>query len=61
SLEVFSTRLRLTLKDAAAVDATAVRAAGFRGAVQVAPATWHVIVGPVAENAALTLRAKMTV
>jgi PTS system N-acetylglucosamine-specific IIC component len=61
SIEVFSTRLRLTLKDAAAVDATAVRAAGFRGAVQVAPATWHVIVGPVAENAALALRAKMTV
>jgi N-acetylglucosamine PTS system EIICBA or EIICB component len=56
-VEVFSTRLKLTLKDAAAVDATALGAAGFRGAVQVAPATWHVIVGPDAETAALALRA----
>jgi N-acetylglucosamine PTS system EIICBA or EIICB component len=56
-VEVFSTRLKLTLKDAAAVDALALRAAGFRGAVQIAPATWHVIVGPDAEGAALALRA----
>jgi PTS system N-acetylglucosamine-specific IIC component len=55
-VEVFSTRLKLTLKDAAAVDAAALRAAGFRGTVQVAPATWHVIVGPEAESAALALR-----
>ena len=56
AVEVFSTRLKLTLKDAAAVDAAALRAAGFRGSVQVAPATWHVIVGPDAESAALALR-----
>jgi PTS system N-acetylglucosamine-specific IIC component len=55
-VEVFSTRLKLTLKDAAAVDTAALRAAGFRGSVQVAPATWHVIVGPDAESAALALR-----
>jgi PTS system N-acetylglucosamine-specific IIC component len=54
---VFSTRLKLTLKDASAVDVAALKAAGFRGAVQVAPASWHVIVGPDAERAALALRA----
>ena len=57
TVEVCSTRLRLTVKDAAALDAAALRAAGFRGTVQVAPATWHVIVGPDAENAARLLRA----
>jgi PTS system N-acetylglucosamine-specific IIC component len=56
SVEVFSTRLKLTLKDATVVDSAALRAAGFRGAVQVAPAAWHVIVGPGAESAALALR-----
>jgi len=55
-VEVFSTRVKLTLKDAAAVDAAALRAAGFRGAVQVAPSMWHVIVGPDAEAVALALR-----
>lgn len=55
-VEVFSTRLRLTLKDATAVDSTALRGAGFRGAVEIAPGTWHVIVGPDAPSAALALR-----
>jgi PTS system N-acetylglucosamine-specific IIC component len=57
SVEVFSTRLKLTLKDGSAMDVAALKAAGFRGAVQVAPASWHVIVGPDAERAALALRA----
>lgn len=56
AVEVFSTRLKLTLKDADAVDTAALRTAGFRGSVQVAPAAWHVIVGPDAESAALALR-----
>jgi N-acetylglucosamine PTS system EIICBA or EIICB component len=56
-VEVFSTRIKVTAKDAAAVDAASLAAAGFRGVVQVADATWHVIVGPDAERAALALRA----
>jgi PTS system N-acetylglucosamine-specific IIC component len=56
-IEVFSTRLKITAKDAAAVDAVSLGAAGFRGVVRVADATWHVIVGPDAERAALALRA----
>ncbi|HTU68393.1 MAG TPA: N-acetylglucosamine-specific PTS transporter subunit IIBC [Steroidobacteraceae bacterium] len=56
-VEVFSTRLKLTLKDAAAVDEAALRAAGFRGAVRITDAVWHVIVGPEAERTALALRA----
>jgi PTS system N-acetylglucosamine-specific IIC component len=56
-VDVFSTRLKLTLKDAAAVNPDALRAAGFRGSVQVAPSVWHVIVGPEADAAALALRA----
>jgi N-acetylglucosamine PTS system EIICBA or EIICB component len=55
-VDVFSTRLKLTLKDPGAVDATALRGAGFRGVVQVAPAMWHVIVGPDVETVALALR-----
>jgi N-acetylglucosamine PTS system EIICBA or EIICB component len=55
-VEVFSTRIKVTTKDGAAVDAKGLRGAGFRGVVQVADSTWHVIVGPDAENAALALR-----
>jgi PTS system N-acetylglucosamine-specific IIC component len=57
SIEVFSTRLKLTLRDGSAVDEGALSAAGFRGVVRVAESTWHVIVGPDAESAALALRA----
>ncbi len=56
-VEVFSTRLKITARDASSVDAAALEAAGFRGVVQVAQSTWHVIVGPEAETAALALRA----
>jgi PTS system N-acetylglucosamine-specific IIC component len=55
-VEVFSTRLKLTMKDAKAVDIAVLKAAGFRGAVQIADAAWHVIVGPNAEATALALR-----
>jgi phosphotransferase system IIB component len=57
SVDVFSTRLSLTVKDPAAVDPGALRAAGFRGSVQVGPLIWHVIVGPDAPGTALELRA----
>lgn len=58
AVEVFSTRLKITAKDAAAVDAAALAKAGFRGVVQVADASWHIVVGPGAENAALKLRTR---
>jgi PTS system N-acetylglucosamine-specific IIC component len=54
---VRSSRLCLTLKDAAAVNENAVRAAGARSAVRIGDATWHVIVGPAAQAAAQALRA----
>lgn len=57
AVEVFSTRLKVTLKDAKAVDAAGLKSAGYRGAVRVAEATWHVIVGPDAEATAGALRA----
>jgi len=57
AVEVFSTRLKLTLRDGTAVNEGALHAAGFRGAVRIAESTWHVIVGPEAEATALALRA----
>jgi PTS system N-acetylglucosamine-specific IIC component len=57
AIDVRASRLSLTLKDRAAVNPGALKSAGFRGAVQVGDATWHVIVGPEAEAAAQALRA----
>ena len=55
-IEVRGSRMSITLGDARAVDEPAVEKAGFRGAVKVAPGTWHVIAGPAAEEAAALLR-----
>ncbi|HMN47263.1 MAG TPA: N-acetylglucosamine-specific PTS transporter subunit IIBC [Povalibacter sp.] len=55
-VRVSSTRLSLTLKQAASVTAEAIKAAGARAAVHVNERTWHVIVGPQAELAAQALR-----
>ncbi len=55
-VDVHSTRLRLQVKDAAAVDEEGIRAAGYRGAARVTADTWHVIVGPGAAMAATELR-----
>ncbi len=52
SVGVHSTRLVIEAEDSGKVDAAALEAAGFRGVVRVAPATWHVIVGPDAPQAA---------
>ncbi|HEX5649013.1 MAG TPA: PTS transporter subunit EIIC, partial [Steroidobacteraceae bacterium] len=43
---VAQTRLRVQVRDGAAVDATAVQAASPRGAVEAAPGCWHVLVAP---------------
>ena len=55
-IEVRASRLAITLRDGRAADESAIRAAGFRGAVQVAPDTWHVIAGAEADAAAVRLR-----
>jgi PTS system N-acetylglucosamine-specific IIC component len=55
-VQVRSTRLLVTVKDAGAVSSGAVESAGFRGAVRVSERTWHVIVGPGAEAIAQALR-----
>lgn len=55
SVDVFSTRLSLRLRDAV-VSAEAIRSAGARAAVAVSESTWHVIVGPQADAAAQALR-----
>jgi len=56
-VRVSSTRLSLTLKQAASVTAEAIKSAGARAAVHVSERTWHVIVGPEAEQTAQALRA----
>jgi PTS system N-acetylglucosamine-specific IIC component len=56
-VEVFSTRLGVTLKNPAAANAVAVDAAGFRGAIRLTDGSWHVVVGPAAEGTAEALRA----
>lgn len=45
-VEVHSTRIGITLRNPQAADPQAIQASGFRGAVRVADALWHVIVGP---------------
>ena len=55
-VRVSSTRLSLTLKQAGSVTAELLKAAGARAAVAVDDRTWHVIIGPQAEQAAVALR-----
>jgi PTS system N-acetylglucosamine-specific IIC component len=55
-VEVHSTRIGVTLRDPQAADPQAIQAAGFRGAVRVADALWHVIVGPDSGSVADELR-----
>ena len=54
--EVYSTRLVVTVRDASAVDWTAVESAA-RGAVRIGTSTCHVIVGAKASETAAALRA----
>jgi PTS system N-acetylglucosamine-specific IIC component len=57
-VELASTRLVIQVRDAAAVDESALAAAGYRGAMRVTANTWHVIVGPQAARAAAALPGK---
>lgn len=56
-VEVFSTRIGVTLKNPQGADPRAIQTAGFRGAVRVTDAQWHVIVGPDSGTVADELRA----
>ena len=51
-----SSRLRIALADASRVDPEAIRRLGLRGSALVAPDCLHVIVGPAAPAACMTLR-----
>jgi N-acetylglucosamine PTS system EIICBA or EIICB component len=57
SVDVHFSRLGIRLKNPAAVNAEAVKAAGFRGAVLMPDGSWHIIVGPSAQSTAQALRA----
>jgi PTS system N-acetylglucosamine-specific IIC component len=56
SVEAWSTRLVVNVRDPAAIDAAALETAA-RGAVRIGTTTWHVIVGPHAAQTAAALRA----
>ena len=56
SVETWSTRLVVTLRDPDDVDTQALEAAA-RGAVRIGTSTWHVVVGPDAPRTAAALRA----
>jgi PTS system N-acetylglucosamine-specific IIC component len=58
-VEVHSTRIGVTLKNPEGADPRAIQASGFRGAVRVADALWHVIVGPDSGAVADQLRGVM--
>jgi PTS system N-acetylglucosamine-specific IIC component len=56
SVEAWSTRLVVKVRDPAVIDAAALETAA-RGAVRIGTATWHVIVGPQAAQTAAILKA----
>lgn len=57
AVTVRASRLLVTLADAGAADPSAIDAAAPRGAVEVAPGQWHILVGPRASDAARALGA----
>ena len=56
TLDACTTRLRLTVRDQAAVDEAALRRLGARGVVRPSPTALQVILGPVADQVAGELR-----
>ncbi|HKE95344.1 MAG TPA: N-acetylglucosamine-specific PTS transporter subunit IIBC [Povalibacter sp.] len=56
TIDVHSTRLRVTLRNPSLASADSIKAAGVRSAVAVTESTWHVIVGPTADSLAQALR-----
>jgi N-acetylglucosamine PTS system EIICBA or EIICB component len=55
-VDVFSTRVRVEVRDPSAVNESGLQAAGFRAVAPVAARTWHVIVGPEAASVAGQIR-----
>jgi len=53
------TRLRVRVKDPAAVDEAALKAAGIAGMVSVGERTWHLIAGPNADQYAGEMRGQL--
>jgi PTS system N-acetylglucosamine-specific IIC component len=60
AVETASTRLRINIVDASKVNAPAVLATGMRGVTVVTPNWIHVIVGPDAGAATVSLRQLLT-
>ena len=58
-VEACTTRLRLVLADRARVDASALKALGSRGSVNVGEAGLQVVVGPIADQVASDIRARL--
>jgi len=56
AIETASTRLRINIIDPKAVNESAITALGLRGIANAAPNWLHVIVGPQAASAGVTLR-----
>ena len=60
SVSACTTRLRLTLRDATAVDSAALTALGARGLVRPAPGALQVVIGPDADRLAGEIRSGLT-
>jgi PTS system N-acetylglucosamine-specific IIC component len=59
SVDACTTRLRLQVRDPAAVDEAALRALGARGFVRPSPETLQVVLGPQADQVAGEIRASL--
>lgn len=60
-VEACTTRLRLMLVDAAAVDETALKQLGARGVIKVGPGALQVVLGPIADEIANEMRGAIAV
>jgi PTS system N-acetylglucosamine-specific IIC component len=58
-VEACTTRLRIVLRDRARVDAQALRRMGARGTVDIGADGLQVVVGPVADSLASSIRARL--
>jgi len=56
---IAETRVRVEVRDGSLVDVEALRRAGLRGAVQVAPGVWHLIAGLEADQYAEGMRRRL--
>jgi len=56
AVEAAASRLRIRVADASVVDPSAIRSLGLRGVAVPAPGCVHVLVGPAASEACISLR-----